>query len=67
MERQDSALYLPPVRLRAVLRSAPIWENGGRRIAPRLAGVAITEAVKDVYAALPVQRARRRLVLSQAA
>jgi len=68
VEHRDSALYLPPVKLRVVLRSAPVWESGGRRIAPRLAGVTITEAVKDVYAALPVQRApRRRLVLSQAA
>jgi len=68
VEQRDSALYLPPARLRIVLRSAPIWENGGRQLAPRLAGVTITEAVKDVYAALPVQRAqRRRLVFSQAA
>lgn len=67
VERRDSALYLPPVTLRIVLRGAPVWESAGRRIAPRLAGVAITEAVKDVYAALPIQRARRRLVLSQAA
>ena len=67
VERRDSALYLPPVNLRVVLRSAPLWESGGRRIAPRLPGVTITEAVKDVYAALPIQRARRRLVLSQAA
>jgi len=67
VERRDSALYLPPVNLRVVLRGALVWEGGGRRIAPRLAGVTITEAVKDVYAALPIQRARRRLVLSQAA
>lgn len=67
VERRDSALYLPPVTLRVLLRGAPVWESGGRRLAPRLAGVTITEAVKDVYAALPIQRARRRLVLSQAA
>ncbi len=68
VEQRDSALYLPPAKLRIVLRGAPMWEHGGRRIAPRLAGVTITEAVKDVYAALPVQRARRRrLVFSQAA
>ena len=68
VEQRDAALYLPPANLRIMLRSAPIWEHGGRRIVPRLAGVTITEAVKDVYAALPVQRARRRrLVFSQAA
>ena len=68
VERRDNALYLPPVKLRIVLRSAPVLEQGGRRIAPRLAGVTITEAVKDVYAALPVQHTvRRRLVLSRSA
>lgn len=68
VEQRDTALYLPPTRLRIVLRSAPVWEHGGRQIAPRLAGVTITEAVKDVYAALPLQHvARRRFVLSHAA
>ena len=68
MERRDTALYLPPAKLHLVLRGARLWENGGRRVAPRLAGVTITEAVKDVYAALPVRAAsRRRLVLSEAA
>ncbi len=66
VERQDSALYLPPVRLRMVLRSARLWETSGRRIVPRLAGVTITEAVKDAFAGLPVHAVRRRLVLSQA-
>lgn len=67
IERRDTALYLPPTNLRLMLRSAPVWEQSGRRIAPRLAGVTIAEAVKDVYAALPIgQPARRRLVLSKA-
>ncbi len=66
VEARDSALYMPPVRLRAVLRSAGLWERVGRRVMPHLAGVTITEAVKDVYAGLPVQGvARRRLVLSR--
>jgi SAM-dependent methyltransferase len=68
VERRATALYVPPTNLRLVLRGAPLWERAGRRLAPRLAGVTITEAVKDVYAALPVQHARRRrLVLSQSA
>jgi SAM-dependent methyltransferase len=68
VERRDTALYLPPTRLRLVLRGAPVWERGGRRFAPQLAGVTITEAVKDMYAALPVQmRPRRRLVLAEVA
>ena len=67
VERRDSALYLPPVKLRLVLRSARLWERSGRWLAPQLAGVTITEAVKDAYAGLPVTKAgQRRLVLSGA-
>ena len=67
VERRDTALYLPPMRARLVLRSARAWEAGGRWLLPHLAGVTITEAVKDVYAAIPVKQGRRRLVLSEAA
>lgn len=68
VERRDTALYLPPTHLRVLLRGAPLWESGGRRVMPRLAGVTITEAVKDVYAAMPVRGAlRRRMVLVEAA
>jgi hypothetical protein len=50
-----------------VLRGAALWESTGRRLAPRLAGVTLTEAVKDVYAAVPVRTLqRRRLVLADA-
>ena len=66
VERRDSALYMPPTALRVVLRSARLWERAGRFVAPRLAGVTITEAIKDLYAGLPVGGVpRRRLVLSQ--
>ena len=67
VERRATALYLPPTNLRLILRAAPLWERAGRRVAPRLAGVTISEAVKDTYAALPLRHARRRLVLSHAA
>ena len=67
VERRDQALFLPPVRSRMLLRGARAWEDGGRYLAPHLAGVTITEAVKDVYAAIPIKRAVRRLVLGQAA
>jgi SAM-dependent methyltransferase len=68
IERRDTALYMPPARLRVVLRSAQVWERTGRRLVPRLAGVTITEAVKDVYAAVPVRAVmRRRMVLADAA
>ncbi len=66
-ERRDAALWLPPVKLRLVLRMAPLIERVGRRAIPALAGVTIVEAVKDVYAAMPVGAvARRRLVLATA-
>ena len=66
VERQDAALWMPPTRLRLVLRSARLLERAGRRLTPGLAGVTITEAVKDVYAAMPVHAvARRRFVLTE--
>jgi len=68
VERRDTALYLPPSRQRLVLRSAALFERTGRRWLPGLAGVTMTEAVKDIYAAMPVQAVpRRRLVLAEAA
>ncbi len=68
VERRDTALYLPPLSWRLVLRSARLWERAGRKLAPGLAGVTLCEAVKDVYAALPITPARRRrVVLAEAA
>jgi SAM-dependent methyltransferase len=68
VERRDAALWMPPSRLRVVLRSGALFERTGRRMAPGLAGVTLTEAVKDVYAAMPVRAVlRRRLVLADAA
>lgn len=68
VERRDLALWMPPTRRRLVLRAAPLFERGGRRLMPGLAGVTLTEAVKDVYAAMPVRPVpRRRLVLAEAA
>ena len=68
VERRDTALYLPPSNWRLVLRGAPLCERTGRRWLPGFAGVTITEAVKDLYAAMPVEAVpRRRLVLAEAA
>jgi SAM-dependent methyltransferase len=68
VERRDAALWMPPLRMRVLLRGAPLFERVGRRFVPGLAGVTFTEAVKDVYAALPVRAVpRRRLVLAEAA
>lgn len=68
VERRDTVLWMPPVERRLVLRSAELFERCGRRLMPGMAGVIISEAVKDVYAAVPVKAApRRRLVLADAA
>ena len=68
VERRDSAVYVPPLRHPAVLRSAALFERAGRQLAPRFAGLTLAEAVKDTYAAIALQApARRRVVLAEAA
>ena len=68
VERRAFALYVPPTRLRLLLRTARLWERSGRRYVQHLGGVTVTEAVKDAYAAVPLTHARqRRLLLSEAA
>jgi SAM-dependent methyltransferase len=68
VERRDRALYMPPFNRQVILRSAGLFERVGRQLAPQFSGLTLTEAVKDVYAAVPLQGvARRRLVLSEAA
>jgi hypothetical protein len=54
--------------MRLALRSARLLERTGRRYLPGLAGVTLTEAVKDAYAAMPLRPVpHRRLVLAEAA
>ncbi len=67
VERRDTALFLPPSNIRLLQRGAKLWERTGRRFLPRFAGVTITEAAKDMYAAIPMPAARRRMVLAEAA
>jgi SAM-dependent methyltransferase len=67
VERRDAALWMPPLGARLMLRGAPLFERVGRQLMPGLAGVTLTEAVKDVYAAMPVHAVPRRLVLAEAA
>jgi SAM-dependent methyltransferase len=67
VEQRDTALYMPPSPLRVVLRGGPLWESAGRTLVPRLAGVTLTEAAKDLYAAVPAAaRPARRLVFAEA-
>lgn len=62
-ERRDAALFVPPVPWGAVLRAWPLWEQLGHSVARNFAGVTLTEAVKDAYAALPATAVTRRMVL----
>jgi SAM-dependent methyltransferase len=62
-ERRDTALYVPPVHWSPLLRGWPVWEQIGHAVAPNLAGVTLTEAIKDAYAALPSGAVLRRMVL----
>jgi SAM-dependent methyltransferase len=54
------ALYLPPIASPTLLRSAPAWERIGRRWFPRFAGALLVEASKEIYAAAPLRRLKRR-------
>jgi SAM-dependent methyltransferase len=60
-ERSAGAIYIPPVRSRFLLSTAPAWERLGSRWFPGFAGVTLVEATKQIYAmsgpaALPVRR-----------
>ena len=67
IERMDGALYGPPASLRPMLRAGPLLEAAGRFVTPRLAGVLVVEAVKELYAGVPVMvapvRVRRRIMV----
>jgi SAM-dependent methyltransferase len=59
----DTALFIPPLTSRMMLRSAAAWERAGRRWFPTFAGVLLVEATKQIYAKpAPVRVPRRRLV-----
>ena len=63
----DTALFIPPVRKRMILRSAAAWERIGKRWFPSFAGVVLVEAAKQIYAKPTLAYApRRRLVYTPA-
>ncbi len=59
------ALFVPPMRSRMMLHSAPAWERIGRRWFAGFGGVLLVEAEKQIYAATPLRKpefARPRLL-----
>lgn len=52
-ERHDAALFVPPYGLRWVGSVAPPLERAGRLVCPRIAGVLLVEAEKDLFAGVP--------------
>ncbi|MCB8877258.1 class I SAM-dependent methyltransferase [Acidisoma silvae] len=67
VEHRETALFLPPLEMRLLLRSNRLFERVGHWAVPQFAGVTIAEAVKDVYSAVPTNMTRsRRFVLAEA-
>lgn len=66
VERREAALFVPPITWRPLQRSAGVLEATARALLPPwVAGLTIAEAVKDIYAAVPVGKTQRRRVLAQ--
>ncbi|MCB1783462.1 MAG: methyltransferase domain-containing protein [Alphaproteobacteria bacterium] len=49
-ERTESALFLLPLPMKIIMRSAIFWEHMGKIVWPFLGGVHIVEASKQIYA-----------------
>jgi SAM-dependent methyltransferase len=58
-ERWDTALLMPPIRSRRLVRSGSAWERTGQMLWPRLAGVHVVDATKSLYAIAPVKKVRK--------
>ncbi len=56
----SQALFIPPVRSRTLLRTAPAWERICGRWLARFGGVVLREASKQIYAVPGVRTKRRR-------
>ena len=69
VERRGAALFVPPFRLRLLLRGAGGWEKVGPALYPRFAGATLVEARKDFAGLIPagVVAARRRMVVAEGA
>lgn len=56
-----TSLHMPPLGARWLVRTGVRWESWGRTIWPKLAGVHLTEATKEVMALAPSGGRRQRV------
>lgn len=64
-EQWSAALYMPPLGRVLMLRNPDAWERAGKMLWPRLAGVWMVEASKQIYVPIPEQsRARIRQMIT---
>ncbi len=56
VERQEAALFAPPISWHASAKTFALWERAGRTLAPQLAGLTIAEASKDLHGIIPIRR-----------
>ena len=63
VERRGSAVYVPPLRFRPLLRGAEVMERVGQRALPGMSGVIMIEAAKDVAGLIPTIQTRRRVIV----
>ena len=61
-EQWRDALFVPPVRNRAFLKSARLFERGGRLLGPALAGVTCVRARKQLLPAVTRRKRAERYV-----
>ena len=60
------ALFVPPINLRIIQGPAAAWEKMGKRLFPAAAGVIMTEATKQMYAATIAAEPRRKQAMQTA-
>lgn len=60
------ALFVPPINLRVVQGTSAAWEKMGKRLFPAAAGVIMTEATKQIYAATVAAEPRRKRAMQTA-
>ncbi len=58
-ENWAETLYVPPLRGRLFMRSAPVWERLGCSMALPFAGVHVIDATKRFYQRVPLRATRR--------